>query len=197
GGLRGREILGRRSGQTGDGGCSAREHHLLADAAGEERDFSVERSGGPHAERPRRSADAIDDASAVNGDRRAERTAEFEQDEGHILHRATPALGTLANRERHGAHLVSGAHVHAIHFAMCRNGREMDDPWRQKDWGGHTPERADERTQSTDATRLALASEERETQIRVGQIAGPSERQSITRRSNNQIERRVLLKEIG
>ena len=43
------------------------------------------------------------------------------------------ALGTLANRQRHRADLVGGAHVHAIDLAMRGHRREMDDSRREQD----------------------------------------------------------------
>ena len=51
---------------------------------GKKCDLAVERAGAAQAERPRRSACAVDDASVLDGDRRRERAAQLEQDERDV-----------------------------------------------------------------------------------------------------------------
>jgi len=173
------EPLGRGGALAADGGHTAREQHRLGDRACEERHFSIQRARGAHPERPRRSADAIDDAPAVDRERGGERPPELDEHERHLGHGAPSPLGLLADGERRRAHLLRRPHVDTIHFAVRGHGREMDDTGCEHHRQRRAGERARERAEAADPARLAGGGQVGETQHLLGDIAGGNERQSV------------------
>src|SRR6185437_7513336 len=97
------------------------EEELLGDRAGEECDLAVERTRGAHSERTGAPPCTVHDAAFLNGDGRAERAAQLEQNERHLVERTAAPRALFANRERGGAQLVGGAQVHAIDLSMRGN----------------------------------------------------------------------------
>jgi hypothetical protein len=72
---------------------------------------------------------------------------------------------------------------------MCRNRAQMDDAWSQQNRDRLPSKRTDQRPQSADAAWLAVGGEKRQTQIRLRQIAGGSERKAIARWPDDEIDR--------
>ena len=118
-----------------------------------------------------------------------ERAAQLEQDERHVLLAACAPVAVLAERQRHGAHLVGGAHVDAIHLAMGRHRRQVDDAGREHDRHRRARQRAHQRAESADAALSRLRARGTRAQVVVGEIARRDERQAVAGRPGDEIER--------
>src|SRR5206468_1316573 len=116
-------------------------------------------------QRTRGAADAVHDLAASDRDHGAEGAAQLEQHKRYLGDRSRATFGLLGDGERRRAHLVRRAHVHTIHLAVRRDRAEVDD------------------------ARRAFASEEGEPQVLLGCLLRPGEREAVTRRTGDAVER--------
>ena len=185
-----RDRLDRCVRRAGDCRRAAAEQQALRDRPREIRDLAVERAGRSHAQRARGSAESVDDAAAIDGNRGGEGAAELEENQRDVALAATAAFRLLMDGKRDGADLVGRSHVDAIDFPVRGHRRQMHDAWRKHDGQRRRSERAHQRPQPADAARFSFRREVRQAQIVVSDVLRANERQPVAGRAGNEIERR-------
>ena len=145
---------GGRSGIARDEGRPAREQGRLPHPAEGVRDLAVERPERAVAQSAGAAADPVHDSPVLDAERGREEATQLEEHERGVLRREAEATALVPDAEGGDAHLVGGAHVHAVHLPVSRDRVEVDDAGQED--GGQTavPHQLHHRPEPADALRL-------------------------------------------
>jgi len=159
------------------------------------RDLAIEGTRRTRSQRSRRASDAIDDASAIDGNGRRECATKLEEHEGHSFQTALESCRLLLQGEHHRAQFVRGAHVHTVHLAMVGHRRQMNDTRREYHRHVQASKQAHHGTKTANASHHSLWREAGQPQVIVCDIPGWNQRQSVPGGSGNEIQRCRLFDE--
>ena len=98
-------------------------------------------------------------------------------------------LDLFAHGERGGAHLVRGAHVDAVHLPVRRHGQKVHDARREDDRRRGAREHAHQRAEPPDAAGLAVGGEVRQPEVVLREVARRGQRQAVSGRAGDEVER--------
>jgi hypothetical protein len=152
------------------------EQECLGNVAGQERDLSIQRSGGEPPDWSARTAQPVHHLALLDRQRCGECAAELYQDEGHLLGTPLASITLVSNSQHYCAELVRRSQVDTVELPMDRHGIKMNDPGRvdhRKAGRGEPPGKAPEPTESSGLVR---SGKEGEAKVGVGGLCCAEER---------------------
>ena len=136
-------------------------------------DLRIQRTARPRPDRAGRTAEPVDDAPAVDGERGAERPAELEHHEGRLGEVDAEPARLVGDAQRDARDLVRGPEVDAVPLAVRRDRRQMDRAGAEHERQSRRDQRAHDRAHPADAdaaVRLVLAQQQHERELALADL---------------------------